>query len=139
MATKRMATKPTAVKPTAAKSTATTKPTAADAKRSRPGVFSRPIVLPAVGIGAVTLILAMQENASFPIALVVGVAVALVVIGMIALKRALQKKRILHDGRTSMNWWNTSVSSCLAGLLLPRARKLLLNGDYARQPFEWDI
>jgi hypothetical protein len=98
MATKRTAAKPTAVKSAAGKSTGAgstgvdsamrTKPTTADAKPSRPAVFSRSIVVPAVGIGVVTLILAMQENASFPIALVVGVAVALVVIGMIALKRA---------------------------------------------------
>lgn len=92
MATKRMVTKPTAAKSAAGKSTAAKpnapKTTADDAKRSRPGLLSRSIVVPAVGIGAVTLILAMQENASFPIALVVGVAVALVVIGMIALKRA---------------------------------------------------
>ena len=87
MATKRMATKPTAVKSTA-KSTGTTKSTADDVKRPRPRILSRPIVLPAAGIGVITLILAMQEGASFPIALVVGVAVAFVVVGMIALKRA---------------------------------------------------
>jgi hypothetical protein len=85
MATKRMATKPTAVK-----STGTTKPTAADGKRPRRRlqVFTRPVVLPAAGIGLVTLILAMQEGASFLIALVVGVAVTFAVIGMIAFKRA---------------------------------------------------
>lgn len=83
MATKRMATKPTAVK-----SGGTTKSTAKDVKRPRPPILTRAVVLPAVGIGLITLLLAMQEDASFPIALVVGVAVALVVIGMIALKRA---------------------------------------------------
>lgn len=62
-----------------------TKPTA-DVKRPR--IFSRSTVLPATGIGLITLILAAQEHASFPIAVVVGVAVTLVVIGMIALKRA---------------------------------------------------
>lgn len=77
-----------------------TKPTAdraSDAERSspqprprppRPPVFTRSTVLPAAGIGLVTLILAAQEGASIPIAIVVGVAVAAVVVGMIALKRA---------------------------------------------------
>jgi hypothetical protein len=89
MATKRMATKPTAVKSTV-KSTGTTKPTANDVQRSRPRprILSRAVMLPAAGIGLITLILAMQEGAPFPIALVVGVAVAFVVVGMIALKRA---------------------------------------------------
>jgi hypothetical protein len=64
-----------------------TKPSASDVKRPRPRVLTRSTVLPAAGIGVITLILAMQEKASFPIALVVGVAVALVVVGMIALKR----------------------------------------------------
>jgi len=77
-----MATKRTATKPPAAKSTPD------EVTRSRPGLFSRSIAPPAAGIGLVTLILAMQEGASFPIAVVVGVAVAFVVIGMIALKRA---------------------------------------------------
>ena len=83
MATKRIATKPTAVK-----STGTTKSTANDVKRPRPRILSRPVVVPAAGIGLITLLLAMQEGASFPIGIVVGVAVAFVVVGMIALKRA---------------------------------------------------
>jgi len=92
MATKRTAAKPTAVKSSMA-SSAAGRPAAADsaagdAERSRPALFSRSIALPAAGIGLVTLILAMQEGASFPIGIVVGVAVTLVVIGMIALKRA---------------------------------------------------
>lgn len=88
-----MATKRTATKPAAATSAAV-KPTADDPKRPqsrprpRPRVFSRSTVLPAAGIGLITLILAMQEDASFPIAVVVGVAVTLVVIGMIAARRA---------------------------------------------------
>jgi len=92
MATKRTATKPTAVKSSMTKS-AVGKPAAADSaaddvERSRPALFSRSVALPAAGVGLVTLILAVQEDASFPIAIVVGVAVTLVVIGMIALKRA---------------------------------------------------
>lgn len=73
----RMATKPT--------------PAADEAKQPRPRprqrVFSRSTVLPAAGIGLITLVLAAQEHAPFLVAVVVGVVVALVVIGMIALKR----------------------------------------------------
>ena len=65
-----------------------TKPTADSVKRPRPRILSRSTVLPAAGIGLITLILAVQEKAPFLIAVVVGVAVTLVVIGMIALKRA---------------------------------------------------
>ena len=65
-----------------------TKSSADDVKRPRPRILTRPVVLPAAGIGVITLILALQEHASFPIAVVVGIAVTLVVIGMIALKRA---------------------------------------------------
>ncbi|HEV2347108.1 MAG TPA: hypothetical protein VGS97_23620 [Actinocrinis sp.] len=65
-----------------------TKPTANDVKRPRPRVLSRSTVLPATGIGVITVILAAQEHAPFPIAVVVGVVVTLAVIGMIALKRA---------------------------------------------------
>lgn len=69
-----------------------TKPPAGDVERSRsrtrPRILTRSTVLPAAGIGLVTLILAAQEHAPFPIAVVVGVAVMFVVIGMIALKRA---------------------------------------------------
>ena len=82
MASKRAATKPTAVRSTGAKSTATAKPD------TRPRILSRSIVLPAAGIGVITVVLAAQDGASFPIALVVGIAVTAVVIGMIALKRA---------------------------------------------------
>ncbi len=53
----------------------------------RPRVFSRSTVLPSAGIGLITAVLAAQESAPLPIAVVVGIAVALVVIGMIALKR----------------------------------------------------
>lgn len=107
MATKRMATKPTAGKPaTPTKPTTENSPTVSfptakagaaasptdeterSRSRSRQNLFSRSVALPAAGIGLVTLILAMQENASFPVAGVVGVAVTFVVIGMIALKRA---------------------------------------------------
>lgn len=71
-----------------------TKPTADDVKRPaspprrRPPVLTRSTVLPAAGIGLITLVLAAQEGAAIVIAIVVGVAVALMVIGMIALKRA---------------------------------------------------
>jgi hypothetical protein len=65
-----------------------TKSSANDVKRPRPRILTRSTVLPAAGVGLITLILATQENASFPIAVVVGVAVTFVVIGMIALKRA---------------------------------------------------
>lgn len=86
MATKRTATKPAAVTPPAVK------PTADDPERPqsrpRPRVLSRSTVLPAAGIGLITLVLAMQDGASFPIAVVVGAAVTLVVIGMIAARRA---------------------------------------------------
>jgi hypothetical protein len=64
-----------------------TKPPAGDVKRTRARVLTRSTLLPAAGIGVITLILALQEKASFAIAVVVGVAVALVVVGMIALKR----------------------------------------------------
>ncbi len=67
-----------------------TKPTPAadDGKQSQPRILSRSTVLPAAGIGLITAVLAAQEHASAPIAIVVGLAVALVVIGMIAVKRA---------------------------------------------------
>jgi hypothetical protein len=63
-----------------------TKPAAADTKRPR--ILTRSIVLPALGIGLITAILAVQEHAPFLIGVIVGLAVAGVVIGMIALKRA---------------------------------------------------
>lgn len=63
-----------------------TKPAAAEPKRPR--IFSRSTVPPALGIGLITAILAVQEHAPFPVGVIVGVAVAGVVIGMIALKRA---------------------------------------------------
>ncbi len=62
-----------------------TKSAAAETKRPR---LTRSIVLPALGIGLITAILAVQEHAPFLVGIVVGVAVAGVVIGMIALKRA---------------------------------------------------
>ena len=65
-----------------------TKPTADADDAKRPRIVSRSTVLPAAGIGLITVILAAQEHAPFPIAVVVGVVVTLVVIGMIALKRA---------------------------------------------------
>jgi uncharacterized membrane protein len=62
--------------------------TPADAAASpRPRVLSRSTVLPAAGIGLVTALLAAQEHAPAVGAVVAGVAVAFVVIGMIALKR----------------------------------------------------
>ena len=63
-----------------------TKPAAADSKRPR--VLTRSTVLPALGIGLVTALLAVQEHAPLPVGVVVGLAVAGVVIGMIAIKRA---------------------------------------------------
>lgn len=63
-----------------------TKPSSNDVKRPR--VLSRSTVLPAAGIGLITVILAAQEHASFPVAVVVGVVVTFMVVGMIALKRA---------------------------------------------------
>jgi hypothetical protein len=63
-----------------------TKPAPADAERPR--VLTRSLVLPACGIGLVTAILAVQEHAPLLVGIVVGVAVALVVVGMIAVKRA---------------------------------------------------
>ncbi len=63
-----------------------TKSAAAETKRPR--LLTRSIVLPALGIGLITAILAVQEHAPFLVGIVVGVAVAGVVIGMIALKRA---------------------------------------------------
>ncbi|HXR70663.1 hypothetical protein [Actinocrinis sp.] len=64
-----------------------TKPAAAATKRPR--ILTRSTVLPAVGIGLITALLAVQEHAPFLIGIVVGLAVAGVIIGMIALKRAL--------------------------------------------------
>lgn len=64
-----------------------TKPAAAATKRPR--ILTRSTVLPAVGIGLITALLALQEHAPFLIGIVVGLAVAGVIIGMIALKRAL--------------------------------------------------
>jgi hypothetical protein len=64
-----------------------TKPAAED--RERPRILTRSTVLPALGIGLVTALLAAQEHAPALIAVVVGLAVAGVVIGMIAIKRAL--------------------------------------------------
>ena len=63
-----------------------TKPVAAATKRPR--LMTRSNVLPALGIGLITAILAVQEHASFVIGIVVGLAVAGVIIGMIAVKRA---------------------------------------------------
>ena len=63
-----------------------TKPAAA--KTSRPRILTRSTVLPALGIGLVTAILAAQERAPIGVGVVVGLTVAGVVIGMIALKRA---------------------------------------------------
>ena len=63
-----------------------TKPAAAAPKRPR--ILTRSTVLPAFGIGLVTALLAVQEHAPFLIGIVVGLAVAGVVIGMIALKKA---------------------------------------------------
>lgn len=63
-----------------------TKSAAAETKRPR--LLTRSIVLPALGIGLITAILAVQEHAPFLVGIVVGAAVAGVVIGMIALKRA---------------------------------------------------
>ncbi|HEU5356788.1 MAG TPA: hypothetical protein VFU65_20130 [Actinocrinis sp.] len=64
-----------------------TKPAAAATKRPR--ILTRSTVLPAFGIGLITVLLAVQEHAPFLIGIVVGLAVVGVVIGMIALKRAM--------------------------------------------------
>jgi hypothetical protein len=66
-----------------------TKPAADDAQRPR--ILSRSTVLPAAGIGLITAVLAAQEHAPLAVAAVVGVAIALVVIGMIAFKRIYRR------------------------------------------------
>lgn len=63
-----------------------TKPAAEGTKRPR--ILTRSLVLPASGVGLITAILAIQEHAPAAAAVVIGFAVAAVVIGMIALKRA---------------------------------------------------
>jgi len=57
-----------------------------DAPR-RPRLLTRTTLLPAAGIGLVTALLAAQQHAPAGAAVVVGVTVALVVVGMIALRR----------------------------------------------------
>jgi fatty acid desaturase len=57
--------------------------------RQRPRILSRSTVLPAAGIGVVAAIVAVQDGAPWPVAVVVAVTVALVVIGMLAIKRGL--------------------------------------------------
>jgi hypothetical protein len=61
---------------------------ARDTPAERPRVFARSTVVPALGIGLITALLAAQEHAPFPVVLIVACVVALVVVGMIALKRA---------------------------------------------------
>ena len=63
-----------------------TKPAAE--QRKRPRILTRSTVLPAFGIGLITAFLADQEHAPFPVGVIVGLAVACVVIAMIAIKRA---------------------------------------------------
>ncbi len=61
-----------------------------DGDAAQPPLFSRSTVAPAAGVGLVVAILATQEHAPLPVAAIVAVAVTLVVIGMIALKRAFR-------------------------------------------------
>jgi hypothetical protein len=60
----------------------------ADPGEERPRVLSRSTVVPAAGIGVIAAIIAAQEHAPWSVGGIVAVTVTLVVIGMIALKRA---------------------------------------------------
>lgn len=82
-----MASKPSTAqkKQPAAKSTA--KPAPAAAARPRAKILTRSTLGPALGIGVIVAFLAGQENAPVAISVVVGVVVAAVVVGMIAMKR----------------------------------------------------
>jgi hypothetical protein len=60
----------------------------ADPVEARPRVLSRSTVAPAAGIGVIAAIIAAQEHAPWSVSVIVAVTVPLVVVGMIALKRA---------------------------------------------------
>lgn len=73
---------------TAPRDTTAKSPAAAPERTARDG-FARTVVAPALGVGAVAGLVAAKEGAAAWIALVAGLVVAGLVVGMIALKRGL--------------------------------------------------